>query len=85
MASSGPHPVGSNSVDPMDKILDAMAAAGPSSGKKEVTYEDFQKMMDSTPLFMRETPADDDDNPVLQGLRTLMMDGEGDGERQPSG
>ena len=65
--------------DPLDRILDSMPKAGPSSSRKEVTYEEFSKILDSTPLFMRETPADDDDNPVLQGLRTLMMDGDGDG------
>ncbi|ORX36324.1 hypothetical protein BD324DRAFT_580799 [Kockovaella imperatae] len=55
-----------------------MPAAGPSKTKKEVTFEEFQKILDSTPLFMKETPADDDDNPVLQGLRSLVLDGEGD-------
>ncbi|OWZ74670.1 TPR repeat protein [Cryptococcus neoformans Bt85] len=51
---------------------------GPAAPKKEVTVEDFEKLLDSTPLFMRETPKDGDDNPVLEALRSLVFEGEGD-------
>ncbi|KAK8861441.1 hypothetical protein IAR55_002260 [Kwoniella newhampshirensis] len=51
---------------------------GPAAPSKDVTYEDFQKVLDSTPLFMRETPADGDDNPILEALRSLVFEGEGD-------
>ena len=72
---------GTQQQDPLDRILDAMPVAGPSTApKKEVTYDDFQRMLESTPLFMRETPAEDGDDPVLEGLKSLMMDGDGDGE-----
>ena len=66
--------------DALDKIIDSMPAAGPSTApKKQVTYDEFQQMLDWTPLFMRETPHTDEDDPVLQGLRSLMLDGDGDG------
>lgn len=69
----------------LDDLVDMMssAAAGPSTTapkpKKEVTYDEFQKMLDETPLFMREAPADGTDNPVLEGLRSLIFEGGGDG------
>lgn len=66
----------------IDSLVDAFGAsrAGPSTGsKKEVTYADFQKMLDETPLFMRSTPEGMEDNEVLQGLRSLVFEGEGDG------
>ena len=65
----------------MDSLVDAFAAApaGPSS-KKEVTYADFEKMLNETPLFMQSSPEGMDDNEVLQGLRSLIFDGEGDGQ-----
>lgn len=56
------------------------SGVGPAAPKKEVTVEDFEKLLDSTPLFMRETPKDGDDNPVLEALRSLVFEGEGDGE-----
>lgn len=56
------------------------SVAGPSrASKKDVTYEDFQKVLDSTPLFMRETPEGSEDNPVLEALRSLVFEGDGDG------
>lgn len=70
----------------LDKVLDKMAKASSEAGpskKKEVTYAEFQAMLDSTPLFMRETPEDDEDNEVLQALKTLVFDGEGDGGFPP--
>ncbi|OXG70993.1 TPR repeat protein [Cryptococcus neoformans Gb118] len=54
------------------------SGVGPAAPKKEVTVEDFEKLLDSTPLFMRETPKDGDDNPVLEALRSLVFEGEGD-------
>ncbi|OXH21002.1 TPR repeat protein [Cryptococcus neoformans] len=56
----------------------AESGVGPAAPKKEVTVEDFEKLLDSTPLFMRETPKDGDDNPVLEALRSLVFEGEGD-------
>lgn len=66
----------------IDSLVDAFAAqpAGPSSKKKEVTYADFEKMLDETPLFMRSSPEGMEDNEVLQGLRSLIFEGEGDGK-----
>ncbi|ORY25815.1 hypothetical protein BCR39DRAFT_542841 [Naematelia encephala] len=70
------------SEDNLDKLLASMAQqprSGPSRApKKEVTYDEFQKMLDSTPLFMRETPDGTEENEVLEALRTLVFDGEGD-------
>lgn len=63
----------------LDGLVDAFAAAGPSS-KKEVTYADFEKMLNETPLFMRSSPEGMEDNEVLQGLRSLVFEGEGDGK-----
>lgn len=67
----------------IDKILAAMpsSAAGPSrKPQKDVTVADFEKILDTTPLFMRETPANGEDNEVLEALRSLVFEGEGDGE-----
>ena len=67
----------------LDKVLDAMSAqsaAGPSRpSKKETTLADFENVLDSTPLFMRETPKDGTDNEALEALRSLAFEGEGDG------
>jgi hypothetical protein len=41
--------------------------------------QDFQDVLDSTPLFMREAPETSEDNEVLQALQSLMFEGEGDG------
>ena len=69
------------SEDPdMDHLIDTFPAAGPSrQPKKEVTYADFAAMIDSTPLFMREPPKDGETNDVIEGLRALLHEGEGDG------
>lgn len=70
----------------IDSLVDAFASSrsGPSGSgagpKKEVTYADFEKMLDETPLFMRSTPEGMEDNEVLQGLRSLIFEGEGDGQ-----
>jgi hypothetical protein len=65
----------------LDSLVDAFAMAGPSTGKKrEVTYADFEKMLNETPLFMQSSPEGMEDNEVLQGLRSLVFDGEGDGK-----
>ncbi len=69
----------------IDAVLDAMAksrsAPGPDGKPKEpVTYEQFQKMLDSTPLFMRETPTETEGDYVLEALKSLVFEGEGDGE-----
>lgn len=68
----------------LDKVMEAFAAsrAGPDAPKREpVGYEEFQKIVDSTPLFMRETPSDADveGDYVLEALKSLVFDGEGDG------
>ncbi|WVO18037.1 hypothetical protein L204_105735 [Cryptococcus depauperatus] len=70
----------------LDQIVASMpkSTASPTSGigpvahKKEVTVEDFEKLLESTPLFMKEAPKEDDDNPVLEALRSLVFEGEGD-------
>ena len=66
----------------MDSLVDAFAVAGPSGKKKEVTYADFEKMLNETPIFMSASPEGlgMEDNDVLQGLRSLVFEGEGDGE-----
>jgi hypothetical protein len=74
----------------LDHMLDAMlvrpSTAGPSEKKKEVTYADFQAMLDSTPLFMSEAPKDGGEgNEVLEALRSLVFEGEGDGESAQTG
>ena len=77
-------------ADAFDQILDSYAAqrngAGPSQKKKEVTVEDFQKVLDSTPLFMSATPENaesEESNYVMEALRSLVFEGEGDGELFP--
>lgn len=67
----------------LDSLVDAFSVAGPSSGKKkEVTYADFEKMLNETPIFMSASPEGlgMEDNDVLQGLRSLVFEGEGDGK-----
>lgn len=69
----------------IDKVLDAMAKAraGPDGKEREpVTYDQFQSMLDSTPLFMRETPKETEGDYVLEALKSLVFEGEGDGESQ---
>ncbi|ODN80704.1 hypothetical protein L202_02870 [Cryptococcus amylolentus CBS 6039] len=65
--------------DFLDQLI-AAHEANPNPSQKEVTYEDFQKVLDSTPLFMRETPEEgpDGNHPILDALKTLVFDGEGD-------
>lgn len=66
----------------LDKVLNAMSASrsGPEAAKKkEYTYADLQKVLDETPLFMRETPKESGDNYVLEALKSLVFEGEGDG------
>ena len=56
--------------------------AGPSrQPKKAVTMAEFEDLLDSTPLFMKETPKDGkaQDNEVLEALRSLVFEGEGNG------
>lgn len=68
--------------DELDKVMEAFAAsrAGPEAKKREpVGYEEFQRIVDSTPLFMRETPKDTEGDYVLEALKSLVFDGEGDG------
>lgn len=48
--------------------------------KKEVIVEDFEKLFDFIFLFMWEILKDGDDNFVLEVLRSLVFEGEGDGE-----
>lgn len=67
----------------IDKVLDAMAKVrtGPDGKPREpVTYDQFQKVLDTTPLFMRETPKDTEGDYVLEALKSLVFEGEGDGE-----
>ena len=72
-------------ADPLDQLVDSYAAqrlAGPAGKKKEVTVQDFQKVLDSTPLFMSQTPESVDNeegNYVMEALRSLVFEGEGDG------
>ena len=78
-------------IDPIDQITEAVAAASSSRNalggegstgpakKKENTWEDFEAMIESTPLFMTRTPEEGEDNEVLEALRTLKFEGDGDG------
>jgi tetratricopeptide (TPR) repeat protein len=67
--------------DNLEKVVAAMHPAGPPKrDTKEYTMKDFQAVLDSTPLFMSQTPEDSEDNEVLQALQSLMFEGEGDGE-----
>ncbi|WVQ94540.1 hypothetical protein IAU59_001619 [Kwoniella sp. CBS 9459] len=63
---------------PSSSTVPPASGVGPSAPKKEVTYEDFQRVLDSTPLFMRETPKEGETSDVLEALRTLVFEGEGD-------
>ncbi|KAK4685604.1 tetratricopeptide repeat protein 4, partial [Tremellales sp. Uapishka_1] len=63
--------------DDLDRVIDAMAPAGPSA-KKPTTMKEFEKVLNSTPLFMRETPTDGEENEVMSALQSLMFEGEGD-------
>lgn len=90
VSSADPPPAmdtGSDTPMDLNSALEQMAKARAAqygadrAPKKEVTYEEFQKMIDSTPLFMRETPKDaGEDNYVLEALKSMMFDGDGDGE-----
>ncbi|WVW80005.1 hypothetical protein I302_101978 [Kwoniella bestiolae CBS 10118] len=54
---------------------------GPGIGpekKKEYGYQDFENLLESTPIFMNQTPKDGETNDVLEALRTLVFEGEGD-------
>ncbi|WVF67084.1 hypothetical protein IAT40_001829 [Kwoniella sp. CBS 6097] len=84
-----PEPVADTKHDDLlDKLINSYPSSssttppasgvGPSAPKKEVTYEDFQRVLDSTPLFMRETPKEGETSDVLEALRTLVFEGEGD-------
>lgn len=68
----------------VDDVLNAMAAvrAGPNAkDRKPVGLEEFQAVLDSTPLFMKETPEESgEENYVLDALKSLVFEGEGDGE-----
>lgn len=67
-------------ADPLDQVMDAFAASRSGPNKREpVGYEEFQKIVDSTPLFMRETPQDTEGDYVLEALKSLVFEGEGDG------
>ena len=73
-------------ADPIDQLVNSYAAqrqAGPETKSREVTVEDFQKVLDSTPLFMNQTPDsvdNEESNYVMEALRSLVFDGEGDGK-----
>lgn len=69
-------------ADALDKIIDAHAAQpGPSRKPRgDVGYAEFEKMINSTPLFMQETPDSSNDDPVLEALKTLVFEGDGDGK-----
>ncbi|BEJ13279.1 hypothetical protein CspHIS471_0304530 [Cutaneotrichosporon sp. HIS471] len=62
----------------IDKVLNAMARAKGDGPRKPVTYDEFQKVLDSTPLFMRETPKETEGDYVLEALKSLVFEGEGD-------
>ena len=76
-------------ADPIDQLVNSYAAqrqAGPETKSREVTVEDFQKVLDSTPLFMSATPENvesEESNYVMEALRSLVFEGEGDGELYP--
>ncbi|OCF58075.1 hypothetical protein L486_04104 [Kwoniella mangroviensis CBS 10435] len=74
--------------DLLDTLLHSYSTAsasgsvkGPGIGpekKKEYGYKDFEAVLESTPIFMKETPKDGETNDVLEALRTLVFEGEGD-------
>ena len=67
--------------DNLEKVVAALHPAGPPKrDTKEYTMKDFQAVLDSTPLFMSQTPDNSEDNEVLQALQSLMFEGEGDGQ-----
>ncbi|KLT40762.1 hypothetical protein CC85DRAFT_248837 [Cutaneotrichosporon oleaginosum] len=55
-----------------------MARARGDEKREPVTYDEFQKVLDTTPLFMRETPKDTGGDYVLEALKSLVFEGEGD-------
>ncbi len=67
----------------LDKVMDAMSSrpVGPIPREK-TTMKEFQKVIDSTPLFMRETPTqgDGEENEVMEALKSLIFEGDPDGE-----
>jgi hypothetical protein len=67
----------------MDKLFSAFVNAANGGEKKEYSYEDFQQVLNSTPLFMRETPDQitEENSYVLEALKSLAFEGDGDGER----
>jgi len=69
-------------ADEIDKVMDAMASRAEAKGpaqREPMTMKDFQHVLDSTPLFMKETPKDGEENEVMEALKSLMFEGEGDG------
>ncbi|WRT65561.1 uncharacterized protein IL334_002506 [Kwoniella shivajii] len=80
------------SDDPLDALLSSYASASASAStststsgqvagpakKKEYSYKDFEAILESTPLFMQQTPKDGETSDLLEALRTLVFDGEGD-------
>ncbi|WWC87740.1 uncharacterized protein L201_002632 [Kwoniella dendrophila CBS 6074] len=80
----------STTQDPLDALLSSYQTATASSSstnndgsigpvkKKEYGYKDFEALLESTPIFMKETPKDGETNDVLEALRTLVFEGEGD-------
>jgi hypothetical protein len=71
----------------LDKLFSAFASAANGGKKKEYDYDDFRKMMDETPLFMRETPTEvsEENAYVLEALKSLAFEGDGDGEYRVAG
>ncbi|KAL7419661.1 HSP70/90 co-chaperone [Cryptotrichosporon argae] len=59
-------------------MWDALAARNAVSDKPPTTMADFQKTLDSIPLFMRETPENIEGDYVLEALQSLVFEGEGD-------
>lgn len=87
--SQPPAPTAAEHDGKIDNVIEKMAAVRAASGsgsgpanpeKKQWTYDEFQKVLDETPLFMRETPKDTKDNYVLEALKSLVFEGDGDGE-----
>jgi hypothetical protein len=48
--------------------------------RKQKTMADVEDIFNSTPLFMRELPADGEENTSLEALKSLVFEGTGDGE-----
>ena len=55
-----------------------MTAIGPEP--KEIDYEAAFRDIESHPLFMRDLPDDPGSNDQLEALKSLIYDGEPDGE-----